>query len=99
MLKDSSKSILGTGLLNKNFKLKNHRKIPKLLVKIIIKAKTYTCSDFQDFPFTHSLTETHLILKIEFWIFLSTILIFYKLTSRHREFLEKSNTYKFIEEG
>lgn len=40
MLKDSSKSTLGTGLLNKKLKLKNHRKVPKPLVKIIIKAKT-----------------------------------------------------------
>lgn len=69
MLKDSSKSTLGTGLLNKKLKLKKHRKVPKPLVKIIIKVKTYNCSDFQDFPFPHSLTETHLILKAEFWIF------------------------------
>lgn len=46
MLKDWSKSTLGTGLFNKKLK-KNlkHQKTPQLLVKIIIKAKAYNCLD------------------------------------------------------
>lgn len=58
MLKDSSKSTLGMGLLNKKLKLEKYRKVPKPLVKIIIKAKTCNCSDFQAFPFTHRNTRS-----------------------------------------